>query len=181
MAAPKGKIELLPQEEWETTFFGKVLKWLLTVGRYIVILTELIVILAFLSRFKLDHDLTNLNEDIGQKQAVIQSLADFEADFLFFQKQLLGTKDLRDEQLKTSLLLGEISELTPIDIAFSDLNVKDDKANFNAEALSEAGLATFIRNLKRSPHFSNLSIDSLGIDPGKGAGISFSMKTEISN
>ena len=61
MAAPKKhEIELLPKEEWEKTSFGKFIKWTLNVGRYIVIATELIVILAFVSRFKLDRDLTDL-------------------------------------------------------------------------------------------------------------------------
>ena len=80
MAAPtnnkaiKTTIEFIPQEDWEKTSFGKFLKWLLNVGRWIVIVTELIVIIAFVSRFKLDRDLTNLNEKVKQKQAIIGTL-----------------------------------------------------------------------------------------------------------
>jgi len=77
MPAQKSQIELLPREEWEETSFGKFLKWLLTVGRYIVIFTELVVILAFLSRFKLDRDLTDLYKQIENKQAIIQNSTDF--------------------------------------------------------------------------------------------------------
>jgi len=179
MAAPKSKIEFLPQEDWEKTSFGKFLKWLLTVGRYIVIFTELIVILAFLSRFKLDRDLTNLYEQIENKQAIIQSYADFEADFRFLQEQLTTIQALRQEQLQTKQLVEEIAALTPIDVYFSDLSVTGDKASLTANALSEAGLATFINNLKRSDRFSNLEIGSLAIGTGEGIGINFTLKSQV--
>lgn len=180
MAAPKSEIEFLPQEEWEKTSFGKFLKWLLTVGRYIVIFTELIVILAFLSRFKLDRDLTDLYEQINNKQQIIQSYADFESDFRFLQKQLSTIQGLRKEQLQTKQLMEEIATLTPIDVYFSDLTISGNKASFTANALSEAGLATFINNLKRSGHFSNLEIGNLAFGTGEGVGISFTLKSQIS-
>jgi len=179
MAALKSKIEFLPKEDWEKTSFGRFLKWLLTIGRYIVIFTELIVILAFLSRFKLDRDLTDLYEQIENKQAIIQSYADFEADFRFLQKQLASIQGLRREQLQTKQLVEEIAALTPIDVYFSELRIIGDKASFTANALSEAGLATFINNLKRSSRFSNLEIDSLAIGTGEGIGISFTLKSQI--
>jgi len=180
MAALKSKIEFLPKEDWEKTSFGRFLKWLLTIGRYIVIFTELIVILAFLSRFKLDRDLTDLYEQIENKQAIIQSYADFEADFRFLQKQLASIQGLRKEQLQTKQLVEEIAALTPIDVYFSELRIIGDKASFTANALSEAGLATFINNLKRSSRFSNLEIDSLAIGTGEGIGISFTLESQIS-
>lgn len=179
MAAPKSKIEFLPQEDWEKTSFGRFLKWLLTIGRYIVVFTELIVILAFLSRFKLDRDLTDLYEQIENKQAVIQSYADFEADFRFLQEQLSTIQSLRKDQLQTKQLMEEIADLTPIDVYFSDLLVTGDRASFTANALSEAGLATFINNLKRSSRFSNLEIDSLAIGAEEGIGISFTLESQV--
>jgi len=179
MAAPKSNIEFLPQEDWEKTSFGRFLKWLLTIGRYIVIFTELIVILAFLSRFKLDRDLTDLYEEIEAKQAIIQTSVDFESDFRFLQKQLSTIQGLRKDQLQTKQLMEEIAALTPIDVYFSDLSITGDKASFTANALSEAGLATFINNLKKSSRFSNLKIGSLAIGTGEGIGITFTLESQI--
>jgi hypothetical protein len=64
---PKKEINLLPKEEFEKKPLGKFLVWALSIGRYIVIFTELIVILAFLSRFKLDRDLADLNQSVREK------------------------------------------------------------------------------------------------------------------
>ena len=80
-ARKKRQINLLPQEEFAASTLGRVLNWLLTTFRYIVIVTEIVVMTAFLSRFWLDAKSTDLNELIKQKQAVIAASADFEKEF----------------------------------------------------------------------------------------------------
>ena len=90
MPATETKINLLPVDPFEQGFWGRFLKWGLSVGRYIVIATELVVILAFLSRFKLDRDLSDLNETIAEKQAVLAAYSTLEADY----RELAGRLDL---------------------------------------------------------------------------------------
>ena len=70
MAAP-GSINLLPKSDFEASFWGKFLKWGVSSGRYLVILTELVVIVAFLSRFKLDWDYAAVRDRINGKRAVL--------------------------------------------------------------------------------------------------------------
>ena len=53
-------INLLPKTEFELSFWGRFIKWALSTGRYIIILTELVVIIAFMSRFKLDRDASDV-------------------------------------------------------------------------------------------------------------------------
>ena len=66
-------VNLLTQDDFSSSPIGKVFLWALSVGRYIVVITELIVILSFLSRFKLDRDLTDVNEAIEKQKAIILS------------------------------------------------------------------------------------------------------------
>ncbi len=82
MAARKKKrrINLLPQEEFAASILGRVLAWLLSSFRAIVSLTEMTVMIAFLSRFWLDAKSADLNELIRQKQPVIASTSDFEKE-----------------------------------------------------------------------------------------------------
>lgn len=178
MAARKRDIELLPKEEWEKAPFGKLLKWTLTVGRWIVIITELVVILAFLSRFKLDRDLTNLYEDIKQKQAVIESLSDFEDEFHFLQKRLATINGLEKKQLAAAKVVEELSLLIPLDVALSDLAITDKEVSLTATALSEYGLASFLNNLKSSPKFEKITLSSVSSGTEKEVGIQFELKSE---
>lgn len=180
MAARKRDIELIPKEDWEKTSAGKLLIWALTVGRYIVIITELIVILAFLSRFKLDRDLTDLYEEIKQKQAIIESASDFEKDFRFLQKRLATIQGLEKKQLGAARVLAELTRLTPLDVSFSDFSSTSEEIDFTATALSEAGLATFLRNLKTSPRFENLNLSRVSSGTTREVGIQFDLSAKLS-
>jgi len=179
MAARKTAIEFLPQEDWEKGILGKILKWALKGGRYIVIFTELIVILAFLSRFKLDRDLTDLGEEIKQKQAIVQASSQFEKEFRFLNKRLQTIDNLKKDQLEVGVVLEEIAKLIPVGVYLSDFSISKMEVSLNAISLSEGELAAFLRNLKNSPRFKNLSLSQINIDPEKGIGISFQIKGSL--
>jgi len=179
MAARKTAIEFLPQEDWEKKTWGKILKWTLTVGRYIVIFTELVVILAFLSRFKLDRDLTDLGEKIKQQQAIIVSWSNFEKEFRFLNKRLQTIEGFRKNQVEAGGVLEEIADLLPFDVVISEFIVSDKKLDLSAVALSEGGLSTFLRNLKNSEKFKNIALTQLSFNAEKEMGIKFQVKGEI--
>lgn len=179
MAAQKREIELLPKEEWEKTPFSRLLKWILTVGRYIVIITELVVILAFLSRFKLDRDLTNLYEDIKQKQAIIESASGFEDEFRFLQKRLTIINELEKEQSTTEKIIGELVALIPLDVALNNISATNKEVSLTAIALSEQGLASFLSNLKSSTKFEKLVLSNISSGTERGVGIQFELKSEF--
>jgi Tfp pilus assembly protein PilN len=176
---PKTTIEFIPQEEWEKTSFGKLLKWLLNVGRWIVIITELIVILAFLSRFKLDRDLTNLNETVRQRQAIISASADFEKEFRFLQKRLATIEDLQKNQVEADKILDLFTQITPAGIQLSNFNFKEKIATLTASADSETTFAVFLKNLKQEPRLANLSIDKVLISEGQFGKVAFNLKAEV--
>lgn len=176
MAARKTTIEFLPQEEWEKGIGGKILKWALTVGRHIVIFTELVVILAFLSRFKFDRDLSDLGEKIKQQQAIVESLTKFEKEFRFLDKRLETIENLRKTQLETDKVLTELAALVPVDVYLSDFNVADDQFDLTATTLSEIGLGTFLKNLKESPEFGKIVLSKVSSGEEGKVGIEFQLE-----
>jgi hypothetical protein len=176
---PRTTIEFVPQEEWEKTSFGKFLKWLLNVGRWIVIVTELIVIMAFLSRFKLDRDLTNLNETVKQRQAIISASADFEKEFRFLQKRLTTIEDLQKNQVEADKILDLFTQVTPVGIQLSNFSFKDKIASLTASADSETTFAVFLKNLKQEPRLVNLSIDKVSISEEQFGQVAFNLRAEV--
>jgi len=177
--AAQNKINLLPPDEFEETPLGQFLKWALTVGRYIVIGTELIVILAFLSRFKLDRDLTNLNEEIKTKMAVIESFEDLEEKTRTLQSQLQAIKDAEGKGLETDQLLDFIDENIPLNVFLADLSLNQDSGlELEGIALSEVDLATFLSRLEESQLFERISLESISHGGEEGPEIEFGLKAE---
>lgn len=96
-------INLLPKSEFEKSFWGKALKWALSAGRYIIILTETVVIAAFMSRFWLDQTFSDLSEANMTKQLILNATANTEKHFRDIQKRL----NLTGQVLAQAAPIGE--------------------------------------------------------------------------
>lgn len=94
MPAKNITINLLGDSDMDHTPAGRIVNWAVTYGRYIMIGTEIVVLLAFISRFSLDRKLTDLKDEVTQKQAIIQANAPFEADVRSLQSKLASIKKL---------------------------------------------------------------------------------------
>ncbi len=177
--AAQNKINLLPPDEFEKTPLGQFLKWALTIGRYIVIGTELIVIVAFLSRFKLDRDLVNLNEEIKSKMVVIASFEDLEEKTRILQLQLQSIKGAKGKGLETDQLLDFIDENIPLNVFLADLSLNQESGlELEGIALSEVDLATFLNRLEESQLFEKISLESISHGGEEGPEIEFGLKAE---
>lgn len=180
--AAQGTINLLPPDEFEKTFTGQSLKWILTVGRYIIIGTNLILILAFLSRFKLDKDLTDLNDNIKGKVAIINSFQDLEEKTRLAQAQLKAVKNLTAEELKAAELFDSIDKNTPLQVVLSSLTVDKEKGlTIEGLSFSEVDLATFQAKLNQLNLFKDVYFEKLLSGGQEGPEIKFTLKLNLLN
>jgi Tfp pilus assembly protein PilN len=166
------KINLLPVDPFEQGFWGRFLKWGLSVGRYIVIATELVVILAFLSRFKLDRDLSDLNESIAEKQAVLAAYSTLEADYRELAGRLGLIKQLRLTGLSSPEEIGSLEQLTPADVSFGMIRMTGTELELAGRAGSETGLAAFLRALTNKGGFKTVTVGQISSGEGS-SGIEF--------
>lgn len=175
MAARKKEINLLPKKPWETGILGQLIPWTLSVGRYVVVFVELIVISAFLYRFGLDRKLTDLNEKIKQKQAIVSSYGDLEAKFKRVQEQLKKIKAAEEAPVKIDEALDSISQITPADAAYDSIIINQKEISLQGKVLSEAGLATLLTQAQASKEFSDVSLENVSSSTEKEQAIIFKM------
>lgn len=157
----KNKINLLPQKDFENSTTGKLLGWITSVGRWIVVFTEFIVICAFLSRFYFDTQLANYFDTIRQKKAMVDSALAFEEDFLKTQEKIKIIKIILADEKKPSSIVLKISQLLPLDVTLTDISIDQDNLTINGYSLSEQGLNIFVRGLSASPQFTQINLRSV--------------------
>ena len=174
------KINLLPQDSFEGKTLGKFLRWALTYGRYIVVFTELFVILAFLSRFKLDRDITDLHEEIGQKQAIIEATYDLEDGFRNLQNRLTKIQTLESSSISPISVLDTLSQYIPTEIYLADLTSSGNKITLTAIAPSEVSFGVFVNNLTNSKKFSNINLGVVTRGGSKEPGLKFNLSAQYS-
>lgn len=175
MSAQKSEINLLPKETWEAGVVGKLIKWALNVGRYVVVFTELIVILSFLYRFSLDRKLTDLHEEMKQKQAVVSSYEALETDFRQLQLQVSKVKEINTEAIDATEILSSISKITPIDTVYKTINILDDEVSLEGQTLSDVGLATILTKAQAHETFDEVTLESVSSPSDTSQAIEFRM------
>jgi Tfp pilus assembly protein PilN len=175
------KINLLPSEDLDKQPLNKFLKWVLTYGRTIIITTELIVIMAFLSRFVLDRELTDLHEAISQKRAIVEATVELESGFRNLQKRLENIKLISGTYNNMDKVLANLILIMPNDVYLTDFVLTKDNITLTAVSSTRAGFSIFINNLKRSKIFSNIKIGAIdeGVDKSPGIKFGLSMKVQI--
>lgn len=166
----KKEISLLPDEANNNTTSARVVRWITSVGRYIVVFTELIVISAFLSRFYLDRKNSDLSDILRQQQAIIQSTQNFENDFDLLQKKINIIKLTYASQPEFQSKIDTLVTSTPPDIAFESLQFttnsnQEISANLSLTAFQESSIVDFITNLIVNPKIKSVDVQKIEKKP----------------
>jgi len=172
-------VNLLPRDAFTNSTIGHILTWSLSTGRYIVVFTEMIVILTFLSRFTLDRKLTDLNETILKQQAVVESFGDLEPKVRNIQKKTEFIRQF-NSRVKVLDLLDFLDANTPETITLDKLSVRADSFSLESVAYSPLVLNTFVNTLRGDPRFSDVSLGQISTTE-KESGISFSISAQFNN
>lgn len=172
-------LNLMPLEDIDKSPAGKFLKWALSVGRYIVIFTELIVLAAFFSRFYFDRKLSDLHEEIAQKQAIVESARDLELEARRIQSRLYQSKIILASDIPSNSILSNLAQITPTDIIYNTVYITATSVVITANANSDGSLAVFLSNL-RQIKFTDISLDSVEKNKSKSTGIMFTVSAKMS-
>ena len=171
-------VNLMPKDPFFETPIGRILNWTLSVGRYVVIFTQLVVILSFATRFVLDRQVTDLNTTINQKRIAIESYQDLEKRFLFIQKQITDIKQLKQES-NLMEIFPLLNETIPANIILDDLTIRPNEVVFSGAALSQTSLNVLVNNVKLSPHFDSVSIGKIESRGENAPGLAFDIKAKV--
>jgi Tfp pilus assembly protein PilN len=173
---PKTKaINLLPQEEFDVSILGRTLKWAMGAFRIIVIVTEMIVMGAFLSRFWLDAQNSDLSNAIKIKSAQIAAQASVEKEFRDVQAKLSIVKQL-EAATPLSQKIEKITSKLPPGVNLKTVSVLEDSAQVKGTTAAEIGIAQFIANLKADPSFKSVELSQLSSSQDNLNEITFSIK-----
>jgi len=174
----RATINLLPKSEFDSSFWGRLLRWALTSGRYIIILTEVVVILAFLSRFKLDADLADLADRIEGKRKVLEALSESENGFRQVQTRLDAVGKLAKSQVDMTDIYTRLDTAMPegSEIFISSVEVTDENVILSGQTASEKSLGRLLSNLSADANWKSIELLDISTDIQKKTVFSVSLK-----
>jgi len=176
---PKKKnINLLPKEEFDASVVGRLLGWAMGTFRIIVIITEMVVMTAFLSRFWLDAKNSDLNDEIRLKSSQISVQKDFEIGFRNLQKKLAIYEALGKDK-KRSDVITKVTGKIPADVSLSSITIQENQVQLKGVSGSELSIGQFISNLKAEESFKSVELGQINSSENNGLLTIFSIKITI--
>ncbi|MEA2057033.1 MAG: PilN domain-containing protein [Patescibacteria group bacterium] len=173
------KINLTPRDPFFKTTTGKFLNWAIKVGRYIVIFTELIIIVSFAARFSLDRRVTDLNDSIHQKEVIAQSYGDLEADFRLAQKKIDQYEQV-EQRNNIVKIFPKLQEIVPENLVLENLEITRTGITLEAIAATNNALNFFINNLQVSPYFFDVEVKKIEAESKKTGGFTVLVEARTS-
>lgn len=142
----------------KVNILDEILKWALTVGRLLIIITELVAFTTFIYRFSLDRKLIDLHEKINQEQAIVGSLKDREELYRNLQEKIGAIKTITTFGDRNVKILNDVAKLTPSGISFNSFDIANNKIEIDSSVQSTSSLSNFVSLLRKYPEVSSVSI-----------------------
>ena len=163
-ASKPTQINLIPEKEFAKTIGGRLLTGVVSSFRIMVILTEIFVMIAFLSRFWLDAQNTDLNEEIEKKKAILLDYQNFERQFRDAQQRIAIYTQYDVYRKPSEFLVPLIDSVSP-DIILTNISKSEDFLTIQGRTVDESFIQQFMLNLESKQIFSLINLSDVKSDP----------------
>jgi len=155
----KYKINLMFQEE--TPFTEKLVFFALNYLRYIIVITQLVVIGVFFYRFQIDQSIIDLKEAVDQKKEIVQIVLPLmqEAERIDGKSEKIQTilKKQQSFQSMNKYLLSVFPET----ITLSTMEIKESSIKLTGNAVNPVHLQSFFEFMKKDAQFNTVELENI--------------------
>lgn len=148
--------------------FDKFLNWTFTIGRLIVIITEVVAVIAFVYRFSLDEKIVDLHTQIKQKQSLVSALKNDESKYRNLQDRITLAANFSTKATKSNQIITDIVNLIPNQVKITNLILNKDRINLDVEVTSVSSLENFVSSLQTNQNIKSVNIDNIENKPSLG-------------
>ncbi|HZQ30046.1 MAG TPA: hypothetical protein VFA93_03135 [Patescibacteria group bacterium] len=147
------------------SFIDRFVNWALTIGRVVVISTEVIALSAFLYRFSLDRQLIDIHSKIKQEQAVVTYLKPSEEIYRNLQARLSLADSFSQQSRDEVKILNDMVKFAPADFTFNTISLQEDRIKLNISTGLVSSLSDFVKSLRTYSKITNVIVDKIENHP----------------
>ena len=169
------RLNLLYPQGSEKKIYVNFLHWLVTYGRFIIIVVELVVLVAFGMRFSYDAQLADLKERIKKQSELLENYIVDEPRIVQLQKKLEFIKKNQANNPNWTLVFTELGNEMPPTVKLTSLSIDQDvkaatpniQFRIAAQTASINDLGFFLKNLRGNKTFKEITLQNLSIEQGQ--------------
>lgn len=169
----KQTINLLPHIE--KPFTEKVLYFMLHYFRYILVITQMVVICVFFYRFVIDQQVIDQEELFKSKEAVLEFARPLVAEAKALDLKQSEIEKILDRQTALSQLLDLVFTTVPTSLTLTDVTYDQKKVEIEGVTREVNLIRQWYTRLLDSKFFSEITVNDVIRDPGGSYTFSFEL------
>ncbi|GAB4157364.1 MAG: hypothetical protein Fur003_1100 [Candidatus Dojkabacteria bacterium] len=145
-----------PNDTW-----SKMYDWIFSLGKYLLVGVQLVVLGVFFSRFWIDKTNNDLTEQINEQVGILNLplLKQSEIRYNNYHTLLEDIGNISNKQLINSTILGSVVETIPSEILLERITFNVDSVNMTLSAPSLAAIDKYEDSLSTSPLFKDVFVN----------------------
>lgn len=177
MAAPKSSINLLtaeirPQGQWD-----RIYAWTANTAKYIIIITEMIVIGAIGFRFIIDGRIAKLDDQIEMDKQLLEYLSPEESKIRQLLTSMQSIQQMEQSRYSLATYYQQVVALIPPNVTVQSINVDITSSAIAGQVSTYDSLLQLENNLKNATEL--LSNVTMSTNQAQGNTINFSATFEL--
>ena len=153
------KINLL--EKKDIGLLDKLTFFSLNYLRYIIVITQLVVIGVFFYRFQIDQKIIDLKEGVEQKKEIVKIVLPLLDEVAKIDKKTLIINETLLKQKKFSEMIDYFITSFPETISLTNMEVKNESIKITGDATNAQHLQAFYTLLKEENKFKMVSLQNI--------------------
>ncbi len=138
-----------------------IVYFLLHYFRYILVITQIVIIIVFFYRLKVDQEIVDLNETLRQQKEILGVLQPFIKDAQTKYKRYLQVKTVMNKQEQYSERLDYLLSVFPADFYLNELTFGEKGVSMKGRSTNYLTIMRFYNRLKKDSRFSKITLDSI--------------------
>ncbi|MCX7996369.1 MAG: hypothetical protein N2691_01255 [Patescibacteria group bacterium] len=163
-------INLFPEKEKDAV--DRVMYFAFHYLRYILVITQFVVICVFFFRFKVDQEIVDLKDGLQQKQQIIEATKGLLGEVVYLEKKTEQVSDIVAKQDRFNDLYNYFINSLPPEIVLQNVSIDHEKISCSGYSLDAAIIQGYEAKLIAEGIFG--SVELTGLRKSE-TGFSFSM------
>ena len=155
----KYKINLMPKKD--TPLVEKVFYFALNYLRYIIVITQLIVIGVFFYRFQIDQRIIDLKESVDQKKEIVNIIVPLLDEASRIDKKTIEIEKIINNQTSYSSMIAYLLSVFPETAILTNFESSGDSLKITGVASDPRHLQSFYYLLKKEKKFSSIEFQNI--------------------
>ena len=174
-------VNFIPEQTQQNTHLGnQFFRWVTNSGKIIIIVVDILIVVVFLARFKLDKDMSSLEKKTQEKALIVNTTSDIEAKHREVLPKLKLLETIMSQQIDWKSRLTKLQDEIPENVLITNMEFDNNNLSLTAEVKTAQDFGLFMNQLISDISVKSLVINTSELKP-EDAIYEFSLSMELAD